>query len=223
MTLLLVVPSRGRPEKAALVREAFFDTKGDAETELIFVLDDDDPTRGEYPVQQWVVSARGNMNAALQEFVKSGFFLDEPGVTVVGFAGDDHLPRTQGWDTAILDLLAAHPGVAYANDLFQGEKLCTNWMMSRPIFDEFGFGLKTVRHLYMDNYWMALAGGAGCLFYLPDVVIEHMHYQAGKSVEDAGYLRVNSPQMYEHDAEQFGHWIDGHREQDIERLKRIVG
>ena len=47
-----------------------------------------------------------------------------------------------------------------------------------------------LKHMYLDNYWKALGEGAGCLRYLPDVVIEHMHPEAGKADVDAGYEDV---------------------------------
>jgi hypothetical protein len=76
------------------------------------------------------------------------------------------------------------------------------WFLSRQVAGFFGMGLKTLRHLYIDNYWLELAGAAGCLTYLPDVVIEHMHPAYGKAEWDESYRRVNSPEMYGADGDR---------------------
>ncbi len=47
----------------------------------------------------------------------------------------------------------------------------------------------------VDNYWRDLGTAAGCLTYLPDAIVEHLHPSAGKAALDEGYGRVNAPEM----------------------------
>jgi hypothetical protein len=143
-------------------------------------------------------------------------------VTVVGFVGDDHRFRTEGWDAAIDDYLEDHPGVAYGDDLLKGQSLPTQWFVSRPIVDVFGMGLPTLRHLYIDDYWRAFASAAGCLWYMPDLVIEHMHPTVGKGEWDDSYRQNNSGAMYQADSEAFALWMRTDMERDVERLREIV-
>jgi hypothetical protein len=65
-----------------------------------------------------------------------------------------------------------------------------------------------VQHLYCDNAVRDLGQAAGCLRYLPDVVIEHMHPTAGKSEWDDGYRAVNSADRRADDKRIYQRWRD---------------
>jgi hypothetical protein len=54
-------------------------------------------------------------------------------------------------------------------------------------------------HLYMDNFWRDFGSKIGNLQYRGDVVIEHMHYLAGKAVNDLQYQEVNASHVYAKD------------------------
>ena len=188
--LTVICPSRGRPGAAAEVMKTFKDTAVDLDSRLVFVVDPDDPTWAEYPgdiatepiaytYRLGERPALGGMLPPLNMAIRISAVLSEE-TTVVGFVGDDHRFRTPGWDAAIDDYLEDHPGVAYGDDLLKGQNLPTQWFVSRTIVDMFGMGLPTLRHLYIDDYWKTFASAAGCLYYMPDIVIEHMHPTAGK-------------------------------------------
>jgi hypothetical protein len=57
--------------------------------------------------------------------------------------------------------------------------------------------------MYVDTLWRDLGRRAGCLRYLPEIIVEHMHYLNNKSPEDEGYKRVNDPQVYADDEKAF--------------------
>lgn len=220
--LLVLCPSRGRPDKGKDAVNSFLDTKH-AASAMLLLLDEDDPTWKDYPTWwAWVQPAPGSMNAALRKAVETPGLLSD--AKVIGFVGDDHRFRTHGWDREILDLLAEHPGVAYGNDMLQGEALPTNWFVSRPIVDKLNMSLlPDAKHLYLDDAWKTLASAAGCLYYMPDILVEHMHFTAGKSEHDAGYQRVNAPAVYEHDAAAYHRWLEDGFERDLAILRRVVG
>jgi hypothetical protein len=223
--MLVLCPTRGRPENATELLATFEQSRSLADSRLVCIVDADDPLLAAYAYHLpdealVVVPATGCMNASLGEYVRT--VLPATRAEVVGFVGDDHRFRSLGWDEAIGGLLSVEPGVAYANDLFQGRNLCTNWFVSRRIVDRFGMGLPTLRHLYLDNYWMTLAGGADCLHYLPEVIVEHMHVLAGKAEWDDGYRRVNAPGMYSIDSAAFGRWLDADAAADIAELRSIL-
>jgi hypothetical protein len=89
--------------------------------------------------------------------------------------GDDHFPRTHGWDQAYLDALRElGTGIVYGNDLLQGHRLPTQCAMTADIVRRWGYmALPTLRHMYVDNFWRDLGNAADCLRYLPEVVVEH--------------------------------------------------
>ena len=145
-----------------------------------------------------------------------------PTVTVVGFIGDDHRFRTPGWDAAIDDYLDEHPGIAYGDDMARGASLPTQWFISRKIVDVFGMGHPTLQHLFIDDYWKTLGTAAGCLYYMPDIKIEHMHPTLGKGQWDEGYRENNAPSMYEKDGSAFWRWKQMDLERDAKRLRELV-
>lgn len=230
--LTVICPSRGRPDAAAEVVKTYKETAVDLDTKFFFIVDPDDETRYDYPasdmepiVRTIHLSKRAEPHGMLAP-LNTAITIPEvlsPEATVVGFIGDDHRFRTEAWDARIDDLLELRKGVAYANDLFQGERLPTNWFVSRPIVDAFGMGLPTLRHLYIDDYWKTFAGAANCLFYLPEIVIEHMHPLAGKGQWDEGYRRVNDEAVYSADRDALERWKTFEMETDVAALKSIVG
>ena len=114
--------------------------------------------------------------------------------------GDDHLPRTQGWDQALVQAIGLDTGFAYGNDLLQGANLPTAYAMSQNLVNELrGMTFPGCIHLFFDNFVKQLGIDLDCLKYLPNVIIEHLHPVAGKAEMDEGYARVNQPKWYEQD------------------------
>jgi hypothetical protein len=92
---------------------------------------------------------------------------------IIGHVGDDHRFRTPGWDKAIAAALT-EPGVAYGDDGYWGERLCTAWFVSASLPRALGWlALPTVSHYAIDDAWRDLGQLTGRLHYLPDVRIEH--------------------------------------------------
>jgi len=186
MSLLVLVPTRGRPESQLQeVHDTFLETKVLGDTELFFVLDPDSDISA-YPSMKGIllplVNETGNMRAALNQAaaVTCNLF------GIIGFIGDDHRFRSHGWDVSITEALV-NGGMAYGDDLMQGEALPTQWFLTTDIVKEFGMAPDFLNHFYIDNYWLDMANAARCRYYLPDVKIEHMHFSYGKSEMDATY------------------------------------
>lgn len=209
--LTVIVPSRGRPEAAQSLTEAFRDTCT-ADTALVFAIDDNDERlpgyRGvvemarRFGIVGEVTLPGRSMGEALYLATRIVTGPDAAGPPfAVAFMGDDHRPRTVGWDTEYLKALhELGTGIVYGNDLLQGENLPTQVAMTSDIIRALGYmAPPTLIHLYLDNFWKDLGTQAGCLRYLPDVIVEHVHPFAGKAEWDEGYQRVNTPRMNEDD------------------------
>lgn len=215
----LVVTSRGRPDSWARLRKALaLTTVG--QVDLWLVLDDDDPTAGDYePLGAAVkVGPRlGHVGSLNEHCTRAAQW----GYTIVGQMGDDHLPRTVGWDQRIRDALAT-PGIAYGNDLLQGANLPTAVFMHGAVIRAVGkFAPEGLWHLYADNYWRDLGQGAGCLRYLPDVIIEHLHPVAQKAAWDATYEESNASAVDQADAHVWDAYQAEHLHDDITRVKAV--
>lgn len=139
---------------------------------------------------------------------------------VVGFMGDDHRPRTLGWD-ALLEV-PARTRIAYGDDLLQRQSLPTAVAMPRRFVEALGFmAPPELKHLYVDNYWASLGAQVG-LEYVPGAVIEHMHPVAGKAEWDDEYKRVNDGALYQADANAFHKYVgEGRLEEDVQKILAV--
>lgn len=226
--LVVIVPSRSRPEQARSLIGAFRDTCT-AATRLVFAIDADDPRGGDYADvllegAGLVEQPPGSMVSALNHAAGIQMGDDEPPFAL-GFMGDDHCPRSHGWDRAYLDALhELGTGIVYGNDLLQGEKIPTQVAITSDIVRALGFmAPPTLTHLYVDNFWKDLGQRAGCLRYLPEVIIEHRHPFAGKANWDAGYARVNDSTMYQRDQAAYGQYVAGQFLDDVAKVRRLRG
>jgi hypothetical protein len=230
--LVVIVPTRGRPEAAAALAEAFRETCA-ADTTLVLALDEDDERlpgyRGVVQTAQIrvgeVTRANRSMVEALNRAVAEVLHPDAVSPTfAVGFMGDDHRPRTRGWDERYLAALREMgTGIVYGDDLLRGVNLPTQCAMTADVVRTLGWMCPPeLTHMYVDNFWRDLGHAAGCLRYLPDVVVEHLHPSAGKAAWDAGHLRVNHPSMYDRDEAAYTAYSRSRMPADVDRVRMLV-
>lgn len=191
----LLMPTRGRPEHAKrFLRSAAEHAESSQDVEVVIYADTDDPASHSISSAtlrtQVVVGPRvsmGQCNTACLE-ASSG--------AVVLLTNDDVVVHTHGWDRRIRELHeSVDDGIylAYPNDLLKGHRLCTFPILSRrtcellrePFPREYR-GAFIDYHL-LDIFKRLQARGRSRLFYLGDVVFEHMHYRVGKGKHDATY------------------------------------
>lgn len=221
--IAVIVPTRGRPENARRLVHAF-ETTVSAPVQLILGVDEDDERQDEYlelaaPRVEVIVGPRlrmaGTLNAIAREVAYD--------YDILGFMGDDHLPRTKSWDTYI-DHAMIPGGVVYCNDLIQGEALPTEVFLDAKIVQTVGgFVPEGFIHLFLDNTWKTWGERTGKLIYLGNVIIEHLHPLVGKADSDDGYTEVNSHAVWSADEERFNQYVNsGELDYDVAALKRIT-
>lgn len=223
--MLVIVPSRGRPDNIKRLVQGFRDT-AKAKTHLLVAVDEDDPELDGYleietepPHFDIVVGPRLRLGGTLNELAPR--YVDE--YKIIGFMGDDHLPRTVKWDTSIFQAMTP-AGVIYGNDLFQGPNLPTAVFMNSSVIETLGYFVpRGLTHLYFDNIWKDWGEGTDQLTYLSDVVIEHLHPAAGKAENDERYTEVNSDTMYTADEARYREYHEsGEFAADVAKLREIV-
>jgi hypothetical protein len=230
--MLVIVPSRGRPKNIAELFVSWYETGADAT--LVVAVDDDDPELPAYralfdvahdPRYQLVVGPRlrlaGTLNAIAHERVNRVGALP---FDIIGFMGDDHRPRTAQWDVAIENTFAdmGH-GIVYGNDLIQGPNLPTAVWMTAGMIKTMGYMVPPgFIHMYLDNVWKEWGMRMDRMFYLPNVVIEHMHPIAGKAEWDDRYVEVNDGAIYAADETAFKNYLNTRITYDIERLRDLM-
>ena len=200
--MIVLCPTRNRPERAAEMIQSFRETVMLVRSRLILVVDNDDPCLGFYrnlptrfrqtryadPPTVMVLAPQDTGNLTRATNSAWARVCDED---IIGHVGDDHLFRTEGWDRAI-EAALARPGIAYVDDLLQRENKVGTPFMSGEIARALGwYALPAVDHLYIDDAWTEIGRATGCLRYLPEVVIEHMHAGVGKAPWDDGYRAVD--------------------------------
>lgn len=211
--LTMIVPTRGRPDNLRQLWAAWRATSS-SYSQLVAAIDTDDPEHDQYwrvrdeigddPHFKMITGPRlrlgPTLDLAAREAADRSF--------AVGFLGDDHRPRTVGWDTAYLaELRRLGTGIVYGDDLIQGPNLPTQVAMTSDIVLATGHMLPPgLIHLYVDNAWKSLGEALGALTYLPQVVVEHCHPIAGTAAWDDGYREVNDGSVYDHDRAVFEQW-----------------
>jgi len=206
--LVVLIPTRGRPDNAIALEQAFVETNTKAAR--FYIVDFNDETRSEYswklPVESVIMihNETGGMAYPLNYIARQ--FIGE--FDNFAFMGDDHRPRTANWDEKFVEELYTGSDIVYGNDLFQGSALPTAVAMSAQIVEHLrGMVPDTQRHLYLDNFWLKLGQDLGKIKYLPDVIIEHCHAFNGKAPMDENYARVNAPEIYSADKIAFDNYI----------------
>lgn len=208
---LLIVPTRKRPKACHELLDAFNATAHNAD--ILFGIDDDD--KSEYTQQvleKASINPRLRMGGTLNLLAKQ----HANDYQFIAFMGDDHRPRTAGWDQILADSLGERSGVAYGDDLLQGSNLPTAVLLSADIVRRIGYMVPpTLIHMYMDNFWKDFGAKLGNLVYRPDVVIEHLHYLAGKAINDLQYQEVNNAAVYEKDRIAYDEYKTSTMDKDI--------
>lgn len=229
MSMLTIVPSRGRPQAVEALAQQFRRTSTLHHSKMMFVFDDDDPALTankaaltDFKGSSWIgwsvfprLRMAGSLNLAAKSAVDSGAY------RVIGFMGDDHRPRTEGWDTLMYE--HAKDSIVYGNDLFQRQNLPTAvWMPERIVSIIGGMVPTGFIHLYLDNVWKLWGERLGRLKYLPNVIIEHMHPAAGKGQFDTSYGETGAPEVWENDAKRFGEYVQDELESDLAKMRTVL-
>lgn len=221
--MLVIVPSRGRPDNVDDLIKSFSLTRRYAS--LLVVVDDDDDMLDTYVARSetyptWAalsVTPRQRLGPTLNDYAVR----HAPLYDIIAFMGDDHRPRSPRWDERFATSIARMGGVglAYGNDLIQGQNLPTAVWMSSCIVEALGYMVPPgMTHLYLDDFWKALGQRLQRLAYVHDVVIEHMHPVAGKAPWDDGYAEVNAGAMYENDGRVFQAYLRSHLNADVDKI-----
>lgn len=223
--LIVIVPTRGRLANIRALVDVWHETGTTARLE--FGMDADDPTVDEvvgpllgghdHPWLSIVVGQPVGMAGTLNALAR----MHASDYRYIGFMGDDHRPRTPGWDRTIVSGLDDRAfGIGYGDDLVHGPALPTAVVVSSAIVRTLGWmAPPKLQHLYLDNFWLTFGEALGSLRYFPDVVIEHMHPIAGKAPMDEGYERVNAGAIQAHDQAEYERWKTEDLERDVRKVR----
>ena len=192
--ILIVVPSRsGNSTRYPNVDRFIENWKLNSErlSDLCVALDDDDDFN--YPRRDGVIyeiNPRIRMIPTLNQIAMK--YKDQ--YKYIAFFGDDYVIQSK-WESQFINFFELNNGVgiAYGNDLLQGERLPTAVCLTSNIVDTLGYMVpNNLLHMYADNFWLDLGNVCGIIKYFDEVVFEHIHPDNGKAERDSQYVDAAS-------------------------------
>lgn len=224
----LLCPTRGRPHNMTRFAESAITLAEDpAQVEIVFYLDEDDTDS--------IATAR-----ALREDGVHGRDVIGPRIVlsscwnrcaeqalgdVLGHMGDDIVFRTGHWDSLVESAFENYDDricFVHGRDGLQDERLGTHGFVSRRWVDTVGyFTAPHFAHDYADTWLNEVALAIGRHVYLPGLLTEHLHPDAGKAPLDQTYRehaeagrRANVAALYASLAHE--------RRSDAEKLRAVI-
>jgi hypothetical protein len=194
VTLGILLPTRGRPDNLDRFITA---VEGTADDWVLYLrLDYDDPEAPAYdkvigkgwPNLRTFHGDRIGFAASLNELA---FHAERDGVSHLGMFGDDVVPETEGWDTALVEALGSDLGVAYGDDGLRDKHepdLPTHYVTQTEVYRRLGYlAPPNIRHLFLDNVARDVGRYLKNFVFVP-VKIQHLHpWAEGEHLNDATY------------------------------------
>lgn len=192
--LLIITPTRGRPKNLARLLDVVHALKK-LTTHVYAAVDDDDPELFKY---RYVMDEAGQDGDVLMARTRKGLaaWTNEVALENAGdykylaSFGDDHVPRTRGFDRALCRGIEdiGGTGFTYPWDGIR-EDIPEAVVMSSNIVQALGWMcLPSLQHYYVDNVWADLGNGAGCIRHLRAISVDHINPMDGTTPGDATYV-----------------------------------
>jgi hypothetical protein len=183
----LLLPTRNRvKDLTALLQSLEATTLNPGQLEIILGIDEDDQATRAFTWEGLTVKKTILTPGLTMGAMNNACYAASTGRYVM-LMNDDMLVRTQGWDDILEKALAPIRDdifLAHVNDLLFGEKLCCFPMLSRTLCDMAGGVCPSYYeryriddHIYNVFNLLAMAGHRR-IYYFPDVVFEHLNFEA---------------------------------------------
>ena len=218
--LLVMVPTRGRPEQCGRLLESFRETTDRAD--IAFILDPDQEDL--YAGVEWgdaahgVLAPRGTLREKLNQTADA--FADS--YDALMWTGDDHVFKTPGWDRLMLAALEDMGGHGWVfPDTVRRRDVPEIWMCDTALVRHLGwFFPPAVNQYYADNIIGEAGKRAGLIRFCPEAVIEHLHYSVDPDMEhDATYAEAENAHG-QADLKAFNQWRADHLSIEVAILRR---
>jgi hypothetical protein len=226
----LLLPTRGRVALVQRLFDSLVQTTAEMEQlEVVLYVDEDDAEslKIEHPALS-PLKIVGRSGATMGHMTRACY--DASHGHYVMLINDDVVFRTKGWDTRVCAAATRYPddiALVYGNDLDQGEAVPTFPIVSRTVCDVLGEVCpRGYRHLHIESHLLDIFKqlarlGHRRIFYLDDVIFEHMHFIMGKAGMDSTYAKKDQrlddllfialDDQREFQARLLARWIDAAR------------
>lgn len=221
----ILVPTRKRPQNITRLVDSIVATVSNIQNvELLIYIDDDDfdsiPAISEAALRMNVNAVQGNrligsqMYNELAKLATGDIFM---------FAADDIVFRTQNWDSIVQNKFNEYEDkilFIYGEDGFQHGRIGTHGFIHKYWTELVGYVLPPrLASAYTDEWITNLAERVNRKFYLPELIVEHLHPAVGKAITDETYKQ--RPEI----AGDIGAYyasLEPERVRDAEKLKQFI-
>ena len=195
----LLCPSRGRPKKLERLIKSIANTATfPSRIEILIYVDDDDPEKFEYLLShknlviEPLISRLANIELLVDEPFRTpilnNILAERAQGNILMITNDDQVFRDKNWDIRIDEEVSKFPDEIYCmwfNDGRYQEKICTFPILSRKWIDTIGYIEPFLfEHFNCDLWTWQIGQMVDRLNYIPDILVEHLHPDTGKSKTD---------------------------------------
>jgi hypothetical protein len=236
--LLVITPSRGRPWHLQRLANALRDTCA-LDTDLAVAVDDDDPRLADYKdlgLPDLRIGPRGTLTGLTNQIA----LVRAADYRFLASLGDDHVPRTPGWDRELCGEIDRMGGTGFAWGDGSRWVIPEAIVMSSNITDpEKGLGWMAnprCGHYKIDDTWLMLACSTGLGRYRHDVLVEHMQFgipydpldpgSGMKALKDQTYADALQPDKMQADVIGYLEWLadpDDGLASDTAKIRALAG
>lgn len=197
------------------MRESFHSTVVTNDVELVFLVDSDDPTAGDYGQGVIVGTPTGDPTGPLNAAVRVSKS------DAVGFLGDDSRFETFGWDRKVLDAMK-EPSICWGSDGHEKPWPSTVFI-TRTITDALGYMVPpTLRRGYFDVVWIQLATRTGTSRVLSDVAFPHDNSAGDPTSPNFKPSHQVPPGVIESDRLAYDQWVRNDMNRDAQKVRRAI-
>lgn len=239
-TLLVVCPTRNRPERCREMLESWIRTVRKRsitysvhpnasasarcligfETSLALYVDELDPRIDGY--RELLCLLPRDMKVVFGPRLRVpevyNYFFNTSKYDYYSDANDDFIYHTPGWDEKLISVIEQHGGLGMAYG--QTRNLPTAAVWSARSLQALGYWMPPgFVHQYVDNIHRDLFSMAGQMYHVPEVNTEHRHASWGDVPWDEGYTQIYKSPDAVKDAEAYEEWRRTRMAEDLRKLK----
>ena len=234
MIFSILTPTRNRPEKCErFVKSVKNTTKEHGRVELLFYVDNDDPSMGKYRKIEEVYTTnflRIKMLEGKPKSVSKSWndiaAISNGDYMIMG--NDDLTYETIGWDNKLEQHLRKLPDpyhMCWVNDDINGNKHCAFPIISREWYKTVDYFAPGVFHFgYNDTWVYDIAKRIGRHKYFSDILVQHRHFSHHPSERDDTTDRNRTQEkgnLYKKDLVIFNQ-TQSIRQRDAEKIQHAI-
>jgi hypothetical protein len=196
----LLCPSRGRPKKLERLVKSIASTAAlPSRIEILIYVDDDDPDKFDYllshknlvidPLISKLLNVELHVDEPFRTPILNNILADRAQGNILMITNDDQVFRDKNWDIRIDEEVSKFPDEIYCmwfNDGRYQDTICTFPILSRKWINTVGYIESFLfEHFNCDLWTWQIGKMINRLHYIPDILVEHLHPETGKSKPDS--------------------------------------